>query len=156
VNRRTLRPLQPWFETFLSSRSRFFLHLQGCLHTTQSRQVIRELVMYLLATTHFRHTWGSNHYPLLIWILMLHLHQQIPSTLRKIMQLDWLNGSNPSSNMFMTSFNKLSKTNSPARQASHQGSNLAKASPSPTGTNEILLQIQYFSTFPLHCLNPFI
>jgi hypothetical protein len=45
VNGRTLKPLQPWTKTFLSSRSRlqkrkkiFFLHLRRCLHTAQSIQ----------------------------------------------------------------------------------------------------------------------
>jgi hypothetical protein len=63
---------------------------------------------------------------------MLHLHRQSPPTLRKIMQLDWLNGSNPSNNRFITTFNKLSRTTSSARQATHQGSDSTKASPSST------------------------
>jgi hypothetical protein len=67
-------------------------------------------------------------------LFMLHLHRQSPPTLRKIMQLDWLNGSNPSNNRFITTFNKLSRTTSSARQATHQGSDSTKASPSSMGT----------------------
>jgi hypothetical protein len=55
--------------------------------------------------------------------------RQSPPTLRKIMQLDWLNRSNPSNNRFITTFNKLSRTTSSARQATHQGSDSTKASP---------------------------
>jgi hypothetical protein len=33
---------------------------------------------------------------------------------------DWLKRSNPSSHMFMTTFNKLSNATSPTRQATHQ------------------------------------
>jgi hypothetical protein len=37
------------------------------------------------------------------------------------MQLDWLNGFNTSNNNFMTSFNKLRRAVSLARQVTHQG-----------------------------------
>jgi hypothetical protein len=87
----------------------FLLHLQGCLHTAQSSEVIKN--------------------PFILFVL--HLHQKIPPTLRKIMQLYWLNRSNPSNNRFITSFNKLSMTTSSARQVAHQGLDLKKDS---TGT----------------------
>jgi hypothetical protein len=60
---------------------------------------------------------------------MLHLHRHSPPTLRQIMQPDWLNRSNPSNNRFITTFHKLSKTTSSARQATRQGSDSTKASP---------------------------
>jgi hypothetical protein len=42
--------------------------------------------------------------------------------------------SNPSSNRFVTTFNKLSNTTSPARQATHQDADSTNAFPSPPGT----------------------
>jgi hypothetical protein len=51
-------------------------------------------------------------------LFMLHIHRQIPHTLRKIMQQDW----------FIKTFNKLTKASFSLRQEAHQGSNLVKSS----------------------------
>jgi hypothetical protein len=59
---------------------------------------------------------------------------RIPSAHSHLMYPDWLKRSNPSSHRFVTTFNKLSNTTSPARQATHQDSDSTNASPSPPGT----------------------
>jgi hypothetical protein len=61
-------------------------------------------------------------------LFMLHIHQNIPPTLRKIMQPDWLNKSNPSKNKFITPFNELNRLTSSIREVDHQGSDSTKDS----------------------------
>jgi hypothetical protein len=58
----------------------------------------------------------------------------IPSTYRNLMYPDWLKSSNPSSHMFVTTFNKLCSAISPTRQAAHQGADSTNIFPSPPGT----------------------
>jgi hypothetical protein len=102
-----MQPLHPQTKTLLSSRSRsttfykstkiFLLHLRVCLHTAQSNQVMINPFTFF----------------------MFHLHQQIPPTLRMIMQPYWLHRSNPSNITITTTFNKLSRDTSLERKATH-------------------------------------
>jgi hypothetical protein len=59
---------------------------------------------------------------------------KIPSAHSHLMQSDWLKRSNPSNIRFATTFHKPSNATSPARQATHQGSDSTNAFPSPMGT----------------------
>jgi hypothetical protein len=60
---------------------------------------------------------------------------RIPSAHSHLMYPDWLKRFNPSSHRFVTAFNKLSNATSPTRQAAHQDSDSANASPSPPELN---------------------
>jgi hypothetical protein len=81
----------------------------------------------ILSMARFRCSWGSIHYPPLIYLFLMHLHRKIPPTLRpsQIMQLFLLKKSSTSNNRFMTSFNRIipsaRQTTTSTIQAAHQG-----------------------------------
>ena len=61
---------------------------------------------------------------------------KIPSAHNNIMYPDWLKRSNPSNHRFVTTFNKLSNTTSPIRQAAHQDAYSTNTFPSPWSTQQ--------------------
>ena len=63
----------------------------------------------------------------------LQQNTNIPSAHKHLMYPEWLKICNPSSHMFVTTFNKLSNATSPTKQATHQDADSTNAFPSPPG-----------------------
>jgi hypothetical protein len=147
VNRTTLRTPQPQLKTFLYNKSRskrFYRRKKDILSSPTGAHKQCKVNKSYKGSLHS----SISHIPFQVCMgfkplgpIDIALHDAYSSTesshtqTKVVMQPNFLNGSNRSNNMFMTSLSRLmptiSMTTSSARQVAHQGSNSSKASQSP-------------------------